>query len=75
LLKADINKNFGEEVKTNLGTFKFYKKLKDVPTDEIAMYEGSSGIGDKRFLEIAVQKGSAKDRLNVTKGQVFKVLG
>lgn len=46
---------------TNLGTFPFYERLKYVPEGKTALYIGSSGLGGKRFLEIATQnrEGSA----------------
>ena len=39
----------------------FYDRLKDVPNGELAFIVGSSGLEDKRFLEIVLQGGSAGD--------------
>ncbi|MDO8529994.1 MAG: hypothetical protein Q7S10_01095 [bacterium] len=36
----------------------YYPRLKDVPDKKSALVAGSSGLGDKRFLEIVVQGGS-----------------
>lgn len=47
----------------------FYEQLTKVPNDSLAITKGSSGLGDKRFLEIAVQKDSASKRLNMVSGQ------
>ena len=64
------------KVKTSLGTFPFYERLKDVPDGETAIYTGSSGIGNKRFLEIATQnrEGSAAKTLNLKVGKEIKFL-
>jgi hypothetical protein len=42
---------------------KFYSRLKDVPDNELAIIVGSSGLGEKRLLEIVLQGGSAKKKL------------
>lgn len=54
-------------VQTKFGTLRFYERLKDVPIGEAALYIGSSGIDDVRFVEFCVQRQSAqaKYRLNV----------
>lgn len=65
-----------DQIKTSLGSFKFYERLKDVPDGKTAIYIGSSGIGNKRFLEIATQnrKGSAAKTLNLRVGKEIKFL-
>ena len=70
------NKNDNTTIKTNLATFKFYERLKDVPHGETAIYVGSSGTGNKRFLEIATQgiPGSAVKSLNLKIGQKVKIM-
>ena len=54
------------KVETNIGRLPYYERLKDVPSGELAIYTGSSGIEDQRFLEIAKQNtpGSAHKELN-----------
>lgn len=76
LTKTDLGKEDPKEIKTNLGKFKFYNRLKDVPDGETAVYIGSSGVGDKRFLEIATQNrtGSSAKTLNLKVGQEIKLL-
>lgn len=75
-----VNDLAGEHVEkylnTNLGIFKFYNRLKDLPFGETAFYTGSSGIDDKRFIEIATQgiKGSAAKHLNLQIGSTIKIL-
>ena len=46
-------------LKTKFGQFPFYPRLKDVPDKKIAAIIGSSGLGEKRFIEIVVQGGRA----------------
>lgn len=48
-----------------LSQLPYYPHLKDVPQGQCAIITGSSGIGDKRFLEIVVQGGRAEDKLKV----------
>ncbi|MFZ1019386.1 MAG: hypothetical protein WAN61_00135 [Minisyncoccia bacterium] len=46
---------------------KFYSRLKDVPDDELAIIVGSSGLGEKRLLEIVLQGDSAEKLLGYPK--------
>jgi hypothetical protein len=61
--------------KTNFGNLKYYSRLKDIPKGKTAIYTGSSGFGNKRFLEIATQgsSGSAEKSLNVKLGDFFEI--
>lgn len=63
-------------IKTSIGEFKFYKRLKDVPKKNVGIYIGSSGIENTRFLEIAVQakKGSAQKAFNLKVGDKINLL-
>lgn len=45
-----------------------YERLTDVPTGDLGLTIGSSGYGNQRLLELAVQKGRAADRLGVEVG-------
>ena len=45
-------------------------RLKDVPSETAAIITGSSGLGEKRFLEIVVQGGSAAKKLNISVGEL-----
>ncbi|MFC1640471.1 SAM hydroxide adenosyltransferase [Patescibacteria group bacterium] len=47
---------------------KCYNRLKDVDDLKPGITVGSSGIGDRRFVEIAVQGGSAADLLDLKSG-------
>lgn len=59
-------------LETKFGTLPVYRRLKDVPDGQLAVIVGSSGIGDKRFLEIVVQGGSAGKRLAEKTGEEIK---
>ncbi len=66
----------GSRLKTSIGELNFYSYLKDLPKGETAMYVGSSGIEDKRFLEIATQmtSGSAAKALGISVGTPIEIL-
>ncbi len=71
ILPNEISMKFGDKIKTNVGSFTYYPRLKDLPKGETALYVGSSGIGSTRFIEIATQMkpGSAAKTLGITVGQ------
>lgn len=77
LLGENFNFKNGEEVpvliKGETQTLAFYERLKDLPDKEIGIVEGSSGIGDKRFLEIIRQGGNAAAELNLKIGDLVKI--
>lgn len=76
-----ISRNFsfkdGEEVEVFIKgkeqKLEFYKKLKDLPDKKIGLVEGSSGIGDKRFLEIILQGGNAAEKIGLQSGDLIKI--
>ena len=51
----------------------FFKRLKDVPDQKLAVVVGSSGIGRKRFLEIVWQGGNAAETLKLVSGSILTV--
>lgn len=55
-------------IKTKFRKLKYYPKLKDVPDKSAAIITGSSGIGEKRFLEIVIQGNSATKKFNIVLG-------
>jgi len=71
ILGSEIKVQPGSQLNTNLGKFSYYSRLKDLPKGETAWYQGSSGIGSRRFVEIATQMkaGSAAKTLNIGVGQ------
>lgn len=60
----------GTEVEMRLGTASpkrigCFERLTHIPEGQLGIYEGSSGLGNERFLEIAVMGGSAAGFLQV----------
>jgi len=52
---------------------KLYKHLKDLPDNEVGLVVGSSGIENKRFIEIIAQGKSASEKLLVNCGDEILV--
>ncbi len=52
-----------------------YDRLKDIPDGEAAFTIGSSGLGQKRFVEIMLQGGSAAQVLSLNSGMKFEYVG
>jgi hypothetical protein len=48
-----------------------YRRLADVPTDQLGLTIGSSGYGDVRLLEVAKAGGRAADDLNIGIGSTI----
>ena len=73
LLPEDVDFSDGGKVAMMRGvnTFPCYQRLADVPDQQAALVVGSSGIGNKRFLEIVVQGGSAAEYFGLEVGQVI----
>ena len=65
LLEKDVS---GGVLNSKWGELKFYPRLKDVPEGQTAAIVGSSGIADKRFIEIVAQGKSAAVELNIKQG-------
>lgn len=70
LLPEEVSFAEGKEVQTRFGSLLCFTSLKDVPDDVAAMTIGSSGIGDKRFLEVVVQGQSATDQFQLVSGSL-----
>lgn len=58
----------GDLIKTSFGDIKYYNRLKDVPDNEPAIIQGSSGLGNRRFIELVVQGGSASHKFGISAG-------
>lgn len=69
LLPEDIGFKAGKLVIIGDLKLKSYNRLKDVPEGKPALIIGSSGLDEKRFLEIVVQGKSAEKELNLKSGQ------
>lgn len=58
-------------VETRFGALLYYDRLKDVPDHTAAIITGSSGLCDKRFLELVVQGGSAAKTFKCVSGSML----
>lgn len=58
-----------EELKEPFSLLPRYERLKDVEDGEVALITGSSGIEERRFVEIVCQGGSAAEKLNLGVGR------
>ena len=54
-----------------LGKLPFFRRLKDVPDDKVAVVVGSSGIENRRFLEVVMQGKSASAKLGLKSGDLI----
>lgn len=72
LLKEDLVIVNNNDVKLKIGKkikkMNFYNRLKDVPDKKIGLVFGSSGIEEKRFVEIVAQRDSAAKKLEAKEG-------
>lgn len=71
LFTKDVKFKPGKKVLTHLGKLTCYERLKDVPDKTEALIIGSSGLEQKRFLEITVQGISAKQHFNLRTGDII----
>jgi hypothetical protein len=70
LLPEEVGFAADSSMETEVGTLGCYSRLKDVPDRERALMIGSSGIEDKRFLEITVQGAHAAKILGLSVGDM-----
>lgn len=72
ILPEEIKFEHGKEITLEkVGKITCYSRLKDVPNGEKALIIGSSGIKDKRFLEIVLQGKSASKELGLSVGDIL----
>lgn len=71
MLPEEVGFEHGKKVQTKIGELTCYARLKDVPNDEEALIVGSSGFGQKRFLEVVIQGKSAADKFGLSSGSVL----
>lgn len=67
----EIDYREGGSMQTKFGEIKCYYRLKDVPNDEPGLIVGSSGLDDRRFVELVVQGKSAADRFGIQAGDTL----
>lgn len=77
LLKNDCNisgKIVSLKIDGKIREFDFYERLKDLPNKEMGLTVGSSGIKDKRFLEIMIRGGNAAKELGIAEGSLIEIV-
>jgi hypothetical protein len=71
MLPEEISHKSGVSIETKVGEILCYDSLRDVPNGEAGLVIGSSGLGDKRFLELIVQGESAAKRFKLAPGDIL----
>ena len=66
ILPKEIEFENGKDINTNLGVFKCFTRLRDVPDGNKALILGSSGYKNKRFIELVIQGESAAKVFGLT---------
>jgi len=69
LLYKDIKD--GAPLSAKFNKLPYFARLKDVPDKAPALISGSSGLGEKRFLEIVVQGGNAEKEFDISVGETI----
>lgn len=70
LLADEVKINDDGTVSTQVGNVPYFARLKDVPDGTCALVQGSSGLGQDRFLEIVLQGGNAARTLALHSGSL-----
>lgn len=68
VLPEDVEFKPGKILKTKVGEFQCYPRLKDVPNHKPGIIVGSSGFGTKQLLELVIQGKSAGKEFSLTSG-------
>lgn len=68
MLPDEVGFEPGKRATLTLGEFMCYEGLSQIPDNEAGLVVGSSGLGEQRFLEIAVQGGRADEHINIAIG-------
>jgi len=71
LFADEIDHQEGKVIKTKFGDFACYNRLKDVPNDHAGFIVGSSGIEEKRFMELVIQGKSAAAKYQIKPGETL----
>lgn len=71
LLLNELNFSKNSLVKTKFGRLLYCPRLKDVPDKTTAFVTGSSGFGNKRFIEIVTQGDSAAKCLGLSSSDLI----
>lgn len=68
VLPEDVAFAPGKILKTKVGKFKCFPRLKDVPNHQAGIIVGSSGLDTKQLLELVIQGKSAGKEFGLTSG-------
>lgn len=68
LFKHELDISENNIVSTKFGQFPFYSHLNDVPASTTALIEGSSGVNNKRFIELITQGENTSKLFNIKTG-------
>ncbi len=68
LLPDEVGFVAGEKMKTKVGEFTCFNRLKDVPSGEAGMTIGSSGFGNTRLIEVTINGRRASDEFGLKSG-------
>ena len=68
ILPEEIGFKPGKKIKTKFGDIECFTQMRDVAVGTTALIIGSSGIKDKRFVELIVLGGRAADKYNLSSG-------
>lgn len=68
MLPEEVGHMPGKALQTKYGDILCYERLKDVPNDKPGLIIGSSGLGQKRLIELVVQGKSAAAHFQITPG-------
>lgn len=75
ILPEELDLKIGQEKILQINNQKIIVKhlprLKDLPDNEVGLIVGSSGLNEKRFLEIMIQGGSAEKKLKLKTGDLI----
>lgn len=71
ILPEEIAFADGKKVKTKIGEITCYTHLKDVPNDAVGLTIGSSGLDNKRFVELVVQGKSVAEKFGLKPGDTI----
>lgn len=68
VLPEDVDYKPGKILKTKVGKFQCYTRLKDVPNDQAGFVVGSSGFGTKQLLELVIKGKNAGKQFKLSSG-------
>lgn len=71
ILPEEIGFEAGKKIQTRFGEFTCHTHMRDVAIGDPALIIGSSGIYDKRFVELIVLGGRAVDTFNLKSGDLI----